>query len=114
MNGEIVLPAKRETLRRVSVEESNKKRLAFLSAILLAMIVLSLPNIAVQASVSTETDQHVEQMQPQLVVQLGHSGAIRAVVFSSDGRFLISGSEDGTAIVWETETGRQIRRFEGH
>jgi WD40 repeat protein len=36
---------------------------------------------------------------------LGHRDSVYAIVFSSDGRRIASGSRDGTAIVWRTDAG---------
>jgi len=36
----------------------------------------------------------------------GHTGEIVALDFSPDGTHLISGSNDGTARIWDLETGR--------
>jgi RNA polymerase sigma factor (sigma-70 family) len=36
------------------------------------------------------------------------------IAFSPDGRLLASGTEEGTAFLWEVATGRERRRFEGH
>jgi WD40 repeat protein len=44
----------------------------------------------------------------------GHTGRVRAVAVSPDGRFIVSGSEDGTVKVWELESGRLLRSLEGH
>ena len=35
----------------------------------------------------------------------GHTGYVRAVVFSADGQLLASASDDSTVRVWETATG---------
>ena len=43
----------------------------------------------------------VAAQQPELVVQLGHSGGINAAAFSPDGRLVVSGGDDPIAIVWE-------------
>jgi WD40 repeat protein len=52
---------------------------------------------------------------PRLVAQLGHTRALTSAVFSPDGRQVLTASWDGTARLWETETGREVcRRFEGH
>jgi WD40 repeat protein/serine/threonine protein kinase len=49
---------------------------------------------------------------------VGHADAILAVAFSSDGRYLLSGSADAfsgspetSIVLWDVETGQQVRRF---
>jgi WD40 repeat protein len=45
----------------------------------------------------------------------GHTkGASGAVAFSPDGRHVLSGGMDGTCVLWEVATGREVRRFSGH
>ena len=39
----------------------------------------------------------------------GHTGTIPSMRFSPDGKLLISGSEDGTARIWEISTGQILR-----
>ena len=51
---------------------------------------------------------------PEVVLQCGHTSGVTSVAFSPDGRRILTGSVDNTAILWDTETGRQIRAFEGH
>ena len=50
----------------------------------------------------------------QLAVLTGHEGGIRSLSFSSDGRYLASGSGDSTIRVWELESGREVARLSGH
>jgi WD40 repeat protein len=45
---------------------------------------------------------------PELVVQTGHSSAIRSISISPDGRTLASGGDDRTIILWDIATGRQL------
>ncbi len=42
------------------------------------------------------------------------SGDIHAVSISSDGKYIISGGEDKTVCLWDSDNGNQLYRWEGH
>jgi eukaryotic-like serine/threonine-protein kinase len=44
----------------------------------------------------------------------GHLGAVAAVALSPDGRQLVSGSEDGTAILWDALNGKELFTLKAH
>jgi WD40 repeat protein len=48
---------------------------------------------------------------PQLIAQTGHSTGINVVAYSPNGRTALTGSDDGTALLWDIATGRELRRF---
>ena len=48
---------------------------------------------------------------PRLQRTFRHNGAVTAVAFSPDGRLLVTGSEDGTARLFDLSTGREISRL---
>ena len=50
----------------------------------------------------------------QLATLTGHTNSVRAVAFSRDMRYVLTGSADNTARLWDTATGRQLRVFAGH
>jgi RNA polymerase sigma factor (sigma-70 family) len=54
------------------------------------------------------------QSRLHLEVQQGHGNWVTSVVLSAGGKYLVTGSEDKRAILWETSSGKQIRTFEGH
>jgi WD40 repeat protein len=43
-----------------------------------------------------------------------HRGAVRSAVFSRDGRRVLSASDDGTARVWDAESGAVLKTLQGH
>ncbi len=50
----------------------------------------------------------------ELFLQTGHTENVRSVALSADGKYLVTGADDQTAILWEAETGKQLQTFRGH
>lgn len=44
----------------------------------------------------------------------GHTGHIRSLAVSRDGKHALTGSMDGTARLWDLETAKELQKFEGH
>ncbi|MEO6253083.1 MAG: caspase family protein [Ferruginibacter sp.] len=52
--------------------------------------------------------------QPGLVVPIGHTAAINSVSFSPDGKYIVTGSDDLIAKVWDKISGRLLYSLYGH
>ena len=50
---------------------------------------------------------------PELVPQTGHTGGVTAVAFRPGTEQVLSGSNDGSAILWDAKTGRLLRTYKG-
>lgn len=50
----------------------------------------------------------------QVVTLDGHGGGVTSIVFSHDGRRIVTGSADGTAKIWNPKTGEQERTLSGN
>ncbi len=53
------------------------------------------------------------QISTQRVFQ-GHSSWVLAVAFLPDRKYALTASRDNSVVLWDTETGEQVRRFTGH
>lgn len=83
--------------------------------LLLAVCLLSYPARPPFAA-ATETRQAATATddsgdRPRLVSQLGHSGGVGSVAFSSDGESVLTVATDRSAILWETSSGRELWRY---
>lgn len=54
------------------------------------------------------------ESKPELVVQTGHTSFVNSIALSADGNTLASGGGDNAVILWNLETGRQIKALAGH
>jgi WD40 repeat protein len=52
-----------------------------------------------------------ESKSPELLLPLGHTESITAVAFSGDGKRVVTGSQDGTALLWDAETGKSLEKI---
>lgn len=50
----------------------------------------------------------------ELHVLVGHTAAVNSVAFSPDGKRVLTGSDDHTAKIWDSETGQELLTLTGH
>ncbi|MCU1267893.1 MAG: hypothetical protein JWM21_4211 [Acidobacteria bacterium] len=52
-----------------------------------------------------------QAQKPELVVETGHSSWVSSVMFSPDGKTLVSGGQDDRVVLWDVATGKELRAF---
>lgn len=86
--------------------------------ILLALLLLLQGSVRLTesraADITAEPETPLDETMLDLVVQTGHLGAVRPVAISPDGKQVLTGSQDHTAILWDASAGSVLHRFEGH
>src|SRR3954454_14955838 len=50
----------------------------------------------------------------ELILQTGHTDRVTSVALSSDGKYLVTGSHDQSAILWDATSGKKLQAFIGH
>ena len=80
-------------------------RLRFLLCVAITSLVLS---------VVTAVAQTPPTGRPQLVLQTGHAYPVHAIAWSPESRWLVTGSADHTAKIWEAATAREVRTLAQH
>ncbi|TFK70083.1 WD40 repeat-like protein, partial [Pluteus cervinus] len=71
-------------------------------------------NFEQRVAIFNTKDQNWQKAQSYTRVLNGHSGFVFSVAFSSDNRYVVSGSADNTVTIWDVETGQQRAKFQGH
>jgi WD40 repeat protein len=54
------------------------------------------------------------QTEPELVLPIGHTAELNSTRFSPCGSFIVTSSEDNTAAIWDSNTGKLIKILKGH
>lgn len=103
---------------------AGRYRFAILLAVVLLPVVLLIyarrgpPPIQVLLGGATNTSsaQWTPNKGPQyeFALQTGHHGRVNAVAFSTDGRLIVTASEDKTVKLWDAATSSVLKSFEGH
>lgn len=76
--------------------------------------------LAVEAVNRSRTEQAEDALRQSLIetnvraVMRGHTAGVASAVYSSDGRYVATASDDGTARLWEAESGSPVAEFRGH
>lgn len=96
---------------RTSVESQAQKILVAARAatdpLEAALLCIELKDSSEPAGWRTDVQAIASRRIPLLVLN-GHRDQVSSVRFSPDGKWLVTASLDGSAIVWEAETGKQI------
>jgi len=72
---------------------------------------------ALQGGYIPQADATLLKSAPRLYVVRtlrGHSGSVTSVAFSPNGKYVLTGSGDKTAKLWDAATGAEVRTFTGH
>ena len=89
----------------------SPRTLLFVSLMFLPFTVWILDAEPQMSDASTEYLTYQFELSKELT---GHKGSVHSVVFSRDGSLIASGSEDGTAKLWNADSGQQIRALMRH
>ena len=82
---------------------------------LISVVILTIASLCLAAYGQRKATTDVSASgQPQLMIKAGHSSLIVSVAVSPDNKFVVTGSHDKTARLWDVKTGAEIHSFEGH
>src|SRR5689334_21160005 len=76
----------------------------------ISVLALALLGLALQ---SAESDAQ-GRSKIEIVPLIAHARDVRSAAFSSDGAYVLTGSDDGTLKLWDVATTRLVRTFAGH
>jgi hypothetical protein len=82
----------------------------------------SAARLAVQAEKKSPNQPRTKELLQKILAEYGgelhtftgHEGGVKAVAYSPDGKYLLSGGEDQTLRLWDVARGKEARIFTGH
>jgi WD40 repeat protein len=57
---------------------------------------------------------YAQSQEPKLILPIGHTNGVNYAQFSNDGKRILTVSDDKTAKIWESETGKILANLKGH
>ena len=72
---------------------------------------------ALQGGYIPQADAPLQESLPRLYATqtfIGHTDTVESVAFSPDGKYVLTGSDDKTAKLWDAASGAEVRTFSGH
>lgn len=91
---------------------STRRKQQILVALVMSLITGFANHIA--PSAKEFQSSALSSVSPELVLQIGHIGLVRAIAFSPDGNLLASASTDKTVRLWDAQTGELKRTLSKH
>ena len=68
----------------------------------------------VAEKIAVEQNDNVKKCEPQLYFSIGHTACVLAMAYSPDGRYVASGGQDNTIIIWDLYSRKELRKLIGH
>lgn len=68
----------------------------------------------VAEKIAVEQNDNVKKCEPQLYFSTGHTACVLAMAYSPDGRYVASGGQDNTIIIWDLYSRKELRKLIGH
>ena len=100
---EIFVSLSRRIICRLKENEMRSTRFLTLIAIFVALF----------ASCGNLSKEDISKFK-ELKTLEGHSDYVTSVCWSTDGKYLASGSSDNTLIIWDANSGQKLKTLEGH
>ena len=64
--------------------------------------------------IAVEQKDNSFECEPQLYFSTGHTACVLAMAYSPDGRYVASGGQDNTIIIWDLYSRKELRKLIGH
>jgi len=110
--GEAITNLERSRLLRLAVESNNLLESGVNTEVASLLSIRSLSRLYTDQSYNAAV--RASTFNAATMAISAHSSTINHIVYSPDGRYVLSSSDDKTAGVWDTQTGKEVVKLSGH